>query len=90
MSESIAELLTQAGALSVNSPARNRLEDRVLEESQITNMEQLATLVEAVARRAALENGAYGDQDTAEALFQNAQTISESLRMMHELIQSLA
>lgn len=47
-------------------------------------MEQLATLVEAVARRAAFENGAYGDQETAEALFQNAQTISESLQMMHE------
>jgi hypothetical protein len=90
MPESIAELLEQAGNLPTNSAARNRLEDRVLEESQITNMNQLATLVEAIARRAALENGAYGDQDTAEELFASSLTISESLRMMHELIQTLA
>jgi hypothetical protein len=52
-------------------------------------MNQSATLVEAVARRAAIENGASGDTETAEELFNSSLTISESLRMLHELVQSL-
>ena len=53
-------------------------------------MNQVAGLVEAVALHGALENGASGDQDTAEALFAQAQTISAALRQMRELIQTIA
>lgn len=90
MPENIADLLDDAGKLPVNSPSRNRLEDLILEETGVTNMVQLATFVEAVARRASLENGAYGDQDSAEELFASSLTISESLRMLHEIIQTMA
>lgn len=88
--DTIAQLLDEAAHLPINSPARTRLEKRVLNETGITNMNQVAGLVEAVALHAALENGAYGDQDTAEALFEQAQTISAALRKMHELIQTIA
>ncbi len=88
--DSIAHLLDQASSLPVNSAERKRLEKRVLSETEITNFNQVAALVEAVAIHAALENGAHGDEDTAEALFAQAQTISGALRKLHELIQSLA
>jgi hypothetical protein len=88
--ETIADLLEEAATLPITSPSRNRLEDQVLEETGITTMNQVATLVEAVARRAALENGAHGDEDSAEALFGSAQTISSALRKLHDLIQTLA
>lgn len=90
MPDNIADILDEAGRLPLNSAARNRLEDAALEESGITNFNQLATFVEAVARRAAQENGASGDTETAEELFGSSLTISESLRMLHEIIQSLA
>lgn len=88
--DSVADLLDQAATLPVNSAERKRLEKRVLQETEITNFNQCAALVEAVAIHAALENGASGDEDTAEALFVQAQTISEALRKLHELIQTLA
>ena len=88
--ESIANLLDQAATLTVNSAERKRLEKRVLNETEITNFNQCAALVEAVAIHAALENGASGDEDTAEALFAQAQTISGALRKLHEVIQTLA
>jgi hypothetical protein len=90
MSDTIAEMLDEAAGLPLNSSSRNRIEDRLLDESGVTTMEQLATFVEVVARRAAQENGAHGDEDSAEALFSHAQTVSETLRRLHELIQSLA
>ena len=88
--DSVAQLLDQASTLPINSDARKRLEKRVLDETEITNFNQVAAMVEAVAIHAALENGASGDEDTAEALFAQAQTISGALRKLHELIQSLA
>ncbi|BCM88717.1 hypothetical protein IAD21_00559 [Abditibacteriota bacterium] len=88
--DTIAQLLDQSSTLPINSDARKRLEKRVLNETEITNFNQVAALVEAVAIHAALENGASGDEDTAEALFAQAQTISEALRKLHELIQTLA
>jgi hypothetical protein len=88
--DTIAHLLDQAATLPTNSDARKRLEKRVLNETDITNFNQVAALVEAVAIHAALENGANGDEDTAEALFAQAQTISGALRKLHELIQTLA
>jgi hypothetical protein len=88
--KSIAELLEQAAQLPVNSPPRRELEQRILEETGITNMNQLATLVEALGISAALENGAYGDQDTAEELFAHAKTIADTLRRSHEVIQTIA
>ena len=86
----IATLLDQAAALPLNSEARRRLETRVLEETGVTNFNQIAAFVEALALSAAIENGTGGDEDTAEALFAQAQTISEALRRLHELIQELA
>lgn len=88
--KSIADLLDQTAALPLNSEARRRLETRVLDETEITNFNQLAAFVEALALSAALENGAGGDEDSAEALFAQAQTISDALRRLHELIQELA
>ena len=86
----IASLLDKAEQLPLNSPDRRRLETRVLEETAITNFNQVATLVEGLALSAALENGASGDEDTAEALFAQAQTIADALRRLHDLIQELA
>lgn len=88
--KSIAELLDQASLLPFNSPARRELEIKILEETGITNMNQLATLVEALGISAALENGAYGDEDTAEQLFAHTKTIADTLRHLHEVIQSIA
>ncbi|RYG75282.1 hypothetical protein EON80_01185 [bacterium] len=90
MSDTIAHILDEASHLPIHSDARNRLEDKVLEDTEIVNMEQVATLVEAVARRAAYENGASGDEDSAQALLDSSQTISEALRRLHEIIQSMA
>ena len=89
MSE-IAALLDQAERLPLNSSERRRIETRVLEATEITNFNQIAALVEGLALSAALENGASGDEDTAEALFAQAQLISEALRRLHDLIQELA
>ena len=87
----IASLLDKAEQLPLNSPDRRRIETKILEETEITNFNQVATLVEGLALSAALENGSSsGDEDTAEALFANAQTIAEALRRLHELIQDLA
>lgn len=86
----IASLLDQAALLPLNSSARRRIETQVLEATEITNFNQVAALVEALALSAALENGAGGDEETAEALFAQAQTISEALRRLHDLIQELA
>ena len=86
----IASLLDKAEQLPLNSPDRRRLETRVLEETEITNFNQVATLVVGLALSAALENGASGDEDTAEALFAQAQTIAGALRRLHDLIQELA
>ena len=86
----IATQLDRAADLPLNSAERRRIESRVLEETEITNFNQVATLVEALALSAALENGSSGDEDTAEALFAQAQTISEALRRLHDLIQELA
>ena len=61
-----------------------------MDETGVTNFNQLAAFVEALALSAALENGSAGDEDTAEALFAQAQTISNALRRLHELIQELA
>jgi hypothetical protein len=47
--DSIAQLLDQASTLPINSDARKRLEKRVLNETEITNFNQVAALVEAVA-----------------------------------------
>jgi len=88
--KAVAELLDQAAILPINSPARRELEVKVLEETGITNMNQLATLVEALGISAALENGAYGDEDTAEQLFAHAQTVANTLRKLHDLIQTIA
>jgi len=88
--KSIAELLDQAAQLPINSPSRRELEVKVLEETGITNMNQLATFVEALGTAAALENGAYGDEDTAEQLFAHAQTVANTLRKLHDLIQTIA
>lgn len=90
MNDSLASLLEEASTLPLGTNSRNRLENRVLEESEITSMAQVATLVEAVARRAALENGEAGDHDSAEVLFESAQTIAEALRRLHEIIQEMA
>ena len=86
----IATQLDRAADLPLNSSERRRIEARVLEETEITNFNQVAALVEALALSAALENGSSGDEDTAEALFAQAQTISEALRRLHDLIQELA
>jgi len=88
--DNIASLLDKAEQLPLNSPDRRRIETRVLEETEITNFNQVATLVEGLALSAALENGSSGDEDTAEALFSQAQLISEALRRLHDLIQELA
>ena len=88
--DNIASQLDKAAGLPLNSSERRRIEARVLEETEITNFNQVAALVEGLALSAALENGASGDEDTAEALFANAQTIAEALRRLHELIQDLA
>lgn len=88
--DNIASQLDKAELLPLNSSERRRLETRVLEETAITNFNQVATLVEGLALSAALENGAHGDEDTAEALFAQAQLISEALRRLHDLIQELA
>ena len=90
MNESLAEILEEAGALAIGSGARNRLENRVLEGSEITTLTQVATLVEAVARRAALEISESGDESAAEGLFESAQTIADALRRLHEVIGTLA
>lgn len=90
MNDSIASLLEEASELNPGASARNRIEDRVLEESEITSMAQVATLVEAVARRAAIENGQAGDEDSAEVLLESAQTIADALRRLHEIIQEMA
>lgn len=82
--------LDKAAQLPLNSSERRRIEARILEETGITNFNQVAALVEGLALSAALENGASGDEDTAEALFANAQIIAEALRRLHELIQDLA
>ena len=86
----IAALLDRAALLPLNSSERRRLETKVLDETEITNFNQVAALVEGLALSAALENGAHGDEDTAEALFAQAQTIADALRRLHELIQELA
>ena len=86
----IATLLDRAAQLPLNSAERRRIETKVLEETEITNFNQVATLVEGLALSAALENGSSGDEDTAEALFANAQIIAEALRRLHDLIQDLA
>ena len=90
MNDSIASLLEEASQLSSGASARNRIEDRLLEESEITSMAQVATLVEAVARRAAIENAQAGDEDSAETLIESAQTIADALRRLHEIIQEMA
>lgn len=89
-STSLATLLDEAEKWPINSTHRLRIEDQILRESEVTNMNQLATFVEALALRAAGENGAHGDEDTAEALLAHAQTISETLRKLHDVIQSIA
>ena len=89
MSE-IASQLDKAAQLPLNSSERRRIETKILDETEITNFNQVATLVEGLALSAALENGASGDEDTAEALFANAQTIADALRRLHDLIQDLA
>ena len=86
----IATQLDKAATLPLNSTERRRIETKILEETEITNFNQVATLVEGLALSAALENGSSGDEDTAEALFAQAQTISEALRRLHDLIQELA
>ena len=86
----IASQLDRAAVLPLNSPERRRIETKILDETGITNFNQVATLVEGLALSAALENGSSGDEDTAEALFTNAQTIADALRRLHELIQELA
>ena len=86
----IATQLDKAATLPLNSSERRRIETRILDETEITNFNQVAALVEALALSAALENGSSGDEDTAEALFANAQTIADALRRLHDLIQDLA
>ena len=86
----IASQLDKAALLPLNSSERRRIETKILDETAITNFNQVATLVEGLALSAALENGSSGDEDTAEALFANAQTIAEALRRLHDLIQDLA
>lgn len=88
--ESLAALLEEASALAIGSGTRNRLENRVLEGSEITTMNQVATLVEAVARRAALEISESGDQSSGDAIFESAQTVADALRRLDEIIGSLA
>jgi len=88
--ESLAALLEEASTLPVGSGARNRLENRALEGSDITTMNQVATLVEAVARRAAMEMGESGDEDAGDAVFQNAQRVADALRRLGEVIETLA
>lgn len=90
MNESLASLLEEASTLAIGSGARNRLENRALEGSEITTMNQLATLVEAVARRAALEINETGDESGGGAVFESAQTIADALRRLHEIIATLA
>lgn len=86
----IASQLDKAATLPLNSAERRRIETKILDETGIANFNQVAALVEGLALSAALENGASGDEDTAEALFANAQIIAEALRRLHELIQDLA
>ena len=86
----IASQLDKAATLPINSAERRRIETRVLEETGITNFNQVAALVEGLALSAALENGASGDEDTAEALFAAAQTVADALRRLHDMIQELA
>ncbi len=88
--ESLAALLEEAGTLAIGSGARNRLENRVLEGSEITTMNQLATLVEAVARRAALEISESSDESSGDAVFESAVTIADALRSLGEIIETLA
>lgn len=90
MEESLAQLLEDASQLPIGSGARNRLENRVLEGSEITTLNQVATLVEAVARRSALEIGEGGDESAADSLFESAQTIADALRRLHEIIGTMA
>ena len=90
MNESLAALLEEASTLALGNGARNRIENRVLEGSEITTMNQVATLLEAVARRAAQETAESGDESAADALFENAQTIADALRRLGEIIGTLA
>ena len=90
MNESLAALLEEASTLAIGSGARNRLENRALEGSEITTMNQVATLVEAVARRAAMEISESGDENAGDAVFENAQTVADALRRLGEIIETLA
>lgn len=90
MNESLAALLEEASTLALGSGARNRLENRALEGSEITTLNQVATLLEAVARRAALEISESGDENAADGIFANAETIADALRRLGEIIGTLA
>ncbi len=90
MNESLAQLLEEASTLAIGNSARNRLENRVLEGSEITTMNQLATLVEAVARRAAEEIAESSDESSGDAVFDSAQAIADALRRLGEIIATLA
>ena len=90
MHESLAALLEEASTLAIGSGARNRLENRALEGSEITTMNQVATLVEAVARRAAMEINENGAENGGDAIFDSAQTVADALRRLGEIIETLA
>lgn len=90
MNETLAELLEETAQYEIDSQKRVRLGQEILEASGVTNMNQLATFVEVLAYNAAVENGAHGDEETAEALFGNASTIANALRKLHDLIQEMA
>lgn len=90
MKETLAQLLDDAAELSVGSSARNRIEQRILEETEVVNFWQLATFADVLAHRAALEIEQSGDVDSAQGVLSHAQTISEAMRKLHDLIQTMA
>lgn len=89
MDETLAQHLDATAELSVSNSARNRIEQRILEETEIVNFWQLATFCDVLAHRVALEVQEGGDYDSSEALLANAQTISETMRRLHEVIQTM-
>ncbi len=50
--ESLAAKLEEAATLAIGSGSRKRLEERILEETEVTNFAQLATFAEILAYRA--------------------------------------
>ena len=90
MNESLAQQLEEAATLSTGSSARQRIEERILKETEVTNFAQMATFTEVLSHWAAGEIEEGGDESGADAVLANAQIIVEALNRLHEVIQEMA